>query len=1279
MDVHQRGENEVEWEMSMLHLEKLSQAPENLRTLKQKAGEEKARTEKDFFCFGYYDRLTYIKEGDNKPFKYEDAFAISYPYTKTNQPIYADQLFSLLERGNEDALGSIFLCDKADPQKYPFLGILLINISLDKEKMKEGFEIFLQSLNNRLTQRFKEETKFSDDKITVCYSTNCADLCVVIRSDCLEHIYDIKRNFSRYANTPVNRQDEGQKRQNLNYAYQINEHVAVECGNMGDDILCAEQIMEKNKDHKIEIRLRCSDATVQELKKVAGVQLYGSMGNGEYTVLLKYGEFAKAYPVYWSLKEGIYDNKDKDSIQVPGIKNSALSRVLFEARDDIELVYERWNIYVDGNSGNCDGNAPENQWKAKRELLKERSKLCKLMDTAVNNLLSGGLKPLLENNPNFPEQRFREQVILMKDLLYTYNTLWYDETTLFKGRIFYAQVSALLSGIGQQTEIIQKYASERIEYESKKRDAVLHSLNNDLIVYMNIMISAINNFNKLAQAVNHSVRNVPNYEMQSKVNVEKYIYAYTSYLMEICKGFSRAINEQKMYQKMVFPMMTIDLSVQKIQANTLFFVPWNLGLGRESNYMNVFAVNCPNYQRFANVYHVLPMITHEISHRFRYTSREERNKFVIGYLPCSVALELTTRLLQREFKAEEYIVNDEVVKVVYSCLKNELVNFLKKEMGDSLKEIRLHNLRKICQEKLAEYLDIDNHNVMSERRLWDESNRILLELFRYLRIMYVTPKMVSENTDRYAAYIIPNLVLDILNEEKERVRQWKALKDSRCLGNTPFAYIQGEMDRMLEEVGQIGDTFTVTHSAVSSCMHTMAHLMWRGFCEEHTQVKDIICGSETCFKLIQEFPREIFKGQAEQNRAEEILIEEMEKCKIDENSKICVKKHLWETAAYIHELQQQWTVYGGEKITKRKSGIDEYGKLVHASLKSEFEKRISNIRENVWIATQKMGPVVAQLGILNERPDQFTKRLREQLEMVSLSHLTELMQDQMKLYEEVFADLGMCCSFRFTAFGYFVYTIHLFLKERELSESIAHDMTIERMRRVIDALWSYDYKAEKEQTEEQTKEWTDFYGKKVSELEKSIIDYWNTLRDRSSEVNKAAAASAEAAGDEIANLKSGKFAEMIKGVIEHLKELSDFGKSKKEVLMHLRMLQWMGTLYCRLQMDTRADLWDDTGLEEHLKTVYGVMASGNFFEEIRKQDTVKMVGGYFNQFAGSVLKPESKKLSMERQNKFVMTYYAKMQDICIGMGRVEDNIQKNNKWQAKEYSRAFWNYEEEEQ
>ncbi|MCM1124216.1 MAG: hypothetical protein NC416_16665, partial [Eubacterium sp.] len=1023
-----------------------------------------------------------------------------------------------------------------------------------------------------------------------------------------------------------------------------------------------EQIIEKNKMHQIEIRLRCSKETAAKLKNVSNTGIYGTLGNGEYTILLQYAEFAKAYPVYWRLKEGICQDEEMPELE---LSDSTLGGVLAAARNDIELVYERWNICCSDIMVETEGeNVTANQWDMKRKRLKKRSDLCEFMGTAVNKLLKKTLERLVKNNPNFPEQRFREQVILMKDLLYTYNTLWYDETTLFKGRIFYAQMSALLSGIEQQTNIIKEYVAKSSGSESRGRGRTLYNLNNDLVVYMNSMISAINNFNKLAQAVNQSVRNVPNYEMQSKVNVEKYIYAYTSYLMEICQGFSKAA----VGQKRVFPLMTIDLSVQKIQANTLFFVPWTLKRDEEKNYMNVFAVRCPNYQRFANVYHVLPMITHEISHCFRYIPREERNEFIIEYLPGSIAWELATGLFRKEFKAEEYIVKDDVLDVVYQCTKDELVKFLKEELKDSLGEIRLHNLQKVCLEKIAGYLGIDIRYEVSEGRLWEESNRILLELFRYLRIMYVTPQMISEDAGRYAAYIIPNIVLDILSGDKERVNQWETVISSGCLKEISFADMQDKITKILQGCVQTGNTSVVTYDAVKYCMQFMVYSMWKGFCEDHPQIKNIIGEGTVCRKLMEEFHKNIFERQTEQKSVEERLLKEMEKCHIDENTKMCLQKHLWETSGYIHELLKQWIVYGGKKITKRESKIDEYGTAVHKSLKGKFEEKILCLRENPWIATHRMESAIANLGILKDGSDQFTKRLKEQLKTVNLSHLEDLMRDRMRLYEEVFADLGMCCSFSFSAFGYFAYTIHLFLKERELPESIAHNMTADRMRHVIETLWSYDYYREDNFEEDDTEKRKVFYEEKVGELKNDINEYWEILKEKCPIVARTALA-----GRETAALGTGEFANAIKKASDYIKGLSNDIPNRREVLMHLRMLQWMDTLYRAMYLETRTELQDDIDLGKHLERVYRAMNQEGFFREASCQYTVQVVGEYYNHFAESVLVPNAKKACMECQNEFVMDYYAKMQDKCSMLESVEKDIANNGQWHAEKYSRKFWN------
>ncbi|MCM1211514.1 MAG: hypothetical protein NC318_07910 [Blautia sp.] len=157
MSQHGKDQKRQGYRMCMLHLEKL--VPESMTIGDEEHHSEKEkRQEKSFFCYGYYNKLTYIEEKEDDSFTYEHAFLIKYPYTEAEQNIVADQLFTLLEPEEEiqNKQKNPFM---EDMEYAPFLGVFLITINFLQKKepvRQKKYEQVLQEHRMELQEMLRQ-------------------------------------------------------------------------------------------------------------------------------------------------------------------------------------------------------------------------------------------------------------------------------------------------------------------------------------------------------------------------------------------------------------------------------------------------------------------------------------------------------------------------------------------------------------------------------------------------------------------------------------------------------------------------------------------------------------------------------------------------------------------------------------------------------------------------------------------------------------------------------------------------------------------------------------------------------------------------------------------------------------------------------------------------------------------------------------------------------------------------------------------------------------------
>ncbi|MCM1211513.1 MAG: hypothetical protein NC318_07905 [Blautia sp.] len=1039
-------------------------------------------------------------------------------------------------------------------------------------------------------------------------------------------------------------------------------YIASEYGGDGRQLL-QESLLQKNAMHQIGIRFQCNGQKPDVLQKALnGKELYGVTGRGDCTLILDYADFATIYPFYvtarlgqsaWNANPNFKPNKSLQDI----LKGYSPINECWHVKPGLPTNEQR--TVEDKAVKEAKKRMPDNEhvWYQNRAVIYQA------MHEAVGDLQKCIDKLLCDNEIldlldkiNFPEQRFKEQCRLIKDLLYTYDDLWYDKSTMPEGQFFYVQIAVLLMGIYQQIGMIKKAWEQQKEFVRQRPDTnqlrTFTTLKNDLISNMNIMISGINSFNKLIQAVNQNMRNVPNYEMQSKVNVEKYLYAYTMYLMDICrKYYLTPLEEEEEKQKeRIFPMVTIAMSGQKISAYNLFRKLHDSEDTRAG--VSVFLIQCPNYQRFANVYHVLPMISHEISHCFRYENRKERNTFVLCFLTRKIAEILTDRLFDEEYQRYRAHRWTKHVEFVYDIIYQELESDLRESLKKELPNIHLCNMEQLCIEKVRECLEVVEPHIFSENNLWEICRDDMLALFNHCRITYVVPADIEKEPNQYLFDALPNLLIDILRKDKDRVKEWNmVLSDDKIKIDSDKKVFLGELK---DTISEYNNYQRISRETIDRCIEKFALRFWKNFITDDTEVEQLYCGNEDA-DAANERVREISARIA--------VDEEYEWQKLDVGiiGKVLgfdgetifrLEQYILEIVDLVTEIRQQWNRYEEEYLYESLEYKSDCVKDIHRKLYKRYNEIIENLdthrrietkndesQKYDWIITKKIHKLYTSLGIVSRNSEQFAARIRTAMRNIDRGYIKASLKDMMKLYQEVFADLGMCKMFGFTPFGYYAYTIHLFMKERERSQKDVYDMTGERMKIVFYILWDaksgsnleepVNIKADAGKLDHELKD-------KIDEYEEKIICYEKEIKDRKKKGDRE---------------KESK-------------------EDSKEVIMHRHMLRWMKKLYDEMKFVPK-----DEYLLNYLKATYRNKMD---FLEAARSPIMKEIGTYYNEFITTVGNEGKKKETMNIQNDFVLSYYGKMQDACARVETWDLNVKVHPEDFVEQYGSRFMQWQTEE-
>ena len=404
--------------------------------------------------------------------------------------------------------------------------------------------------------------------------------------------------------------------------------------------------------------------------------VYGILGTGDLSITLEMNDYLDIYP-------HLYKSKFDTCNSAIAMPQNPFLKQLFEKVEQGELLITVIHERILFTQLNCDILLSNNKDTCSNRILNITNQYSciahayiKKMQEKVDEI------DRYQYQMPFETYRYAENIRLIRDLCYTFNDLWFQKEMGINGYIFYTQMFLLVNGIKQRWGIIKGLMDSQntIAASVKNKDRIIEALCKLLVDTMHQAIIGINNHNKIMQAYNLPSVNTPSYEVQSKVHTEKYLSAYTAYLQMICALFHQ---EFKSDCTISIPMVSLDINETRVQAYSLFepvslyYMGNNIvdeveGLDEGDKNYKFVSVICPNYQRFANTFHVLPLVTHEISHNFRYIPRKERNDFIVRYVFHKLSLRIIKWL-------------DTTYDGAMGTLQMELVKVIEKQFTDHFK------------------------------------------------------------------------------------------------------------------------------------------------------------------------------------------------------------------------------------------------------------------------------------------------------------------------------------------------------------------------------------------------------------------------------------------------------------------------------------------------------------------------------------------------------------------------------------------------------------------
>ena len=972
-----------------------------------------------FYSYGFYDLLTCFCPSEY--IDYMEHFHISPSFDKFRNTLKVEQWFGLFPvdqeiTSTEAGLEIIdpFFCDITLSNELPFLGVILISLSNLSGNFKKSLGKFVKDIKLSFTVN---EAKSQNIRFvySLYYSLNCADLCLVIRTDSLNYIHQVNRKIKRMA-------EEDETEINTTVIFSVQYSVS-------NNNLCA--LNSKNKevsfivrsDKKYENNLEEREAEDSSTELGFNVTSYGVNGTGNFVTRFNYNQYSALLPnlIQYKLSSGCTVEDESFSLY---IKSICHEREWFD--DEINVETKKVNCHI-------------LQRNICRWICSVREKIIKIDEVA------GNFFAFSENNYIYKYKKmFDCEFRLIKDLVDTYSDLWYKNVSQ-SGYIFFSQICIAVNGIGEMLEKIKDITGA---------DVLEQSVQN-LYQTIHFIACDLNGYNKQFQYLNQDSVNFPSYEIQSKVNSEKYMAAYSSFLHRFFATYYQNKNNEE-YIVQSFPLALIDITQRKIVTNLFFSSFYKEEKKKDNNKKrSLFSVHFPSAEYFANIWNSIPLLMHEVFHTLHYGETEVRNKALVYSVDTYFAETIVSMLLN--VVNEGITINNSWLpemlrEPVYDTIVQERTAFFEQAIEyDSFQRFsdwRFREVKHSCQEFYSKVFDsFDDIKNISYKQGYVFRNKIkkdldyILQCIDFAKIccafstvhddvpkelyyaanaLYLNfaPRMYHSYQQKYDSFF-EQLKIDIDQVDQENLKQFFRFVAYQCKKfdqNNKLPEVD-EIKKYQSEDDRDNWYWLMEIVLVAGMISLFEKYQPQFSCAEQEDIFIMYC------KDI--LPKPYYDNVGDYARKMEKVYQDSD---LSDQNKRILKNLFHEYFELYASFNNLVRFLADEKLSDLEEMADDTGNFIKALHMKCYEYIHELIKGREYqdfnaVFTRTNREQLVKLGLIDEEVDIFKKIYESLLSKVDADFVKDIIADRVWLFKEVYADCGMCLTIGFDFFGYCMFSL----------------------------------------------------------------------------------------------------------------------------------------------------------------------------------------------------------------------------------------------------------------
>lgn len=623
---------------------------------------------------------------------------------------------------------------------------------------------------------------------------------------------------------------------------------------------------------------------------------------------------------------------------------------------------------------------------------------------------------LKEKNLVDVHKNFRYYMRSLQVLFKTYANLGHMDDTYINWKIFAQQMYVILNGLNTLFEDIENIP----DIEGKKE------ISGYILDQLRVAIQSIDSFQNCLQAINKLSMQSPSYELQNRVDMEKFAVAYFQFSQEYLRDFSNILKINNLESDIKhLPLIFIDPGNPMIQVFELFnkrYISYDQAKSSDPHPV-LLSISMRTTENFAKLYFLLPFLVHEYSHFLQY-----RTKTLNACLARFVYIRLAKTIMNHWMKENDLNFNRPITSIdedlslllakhLYQGFSScKIIDF--KDPKDSFLE-QPHSLFWIYfREYLLASIYGDKIPLQANKSF---ASKLLLQYLDGLLSYYPVNDIHTNNTDKAKS----------VKDVKEIIVK---LKSKIELTNME------DLEKWQEEVKGIdGDLLKIVRIIAVCDLDEQYKACFLGYIENDTdslldkELKNMLKKQEEM--IIHWFEKPVaFISIVDCEKELKKLYERI----YDEISK---NNNIGEYETFLRNLEFYLAAVASifyyknaiEDLVKSDKALNEpcYFPINWKELQREFQDYICNVQKNptrhassFLFTSQAYYPYVRQILVAPENFEMFQKDMSDVIFEIGQENLEQGIRKSETLFSEITADLTMCAYFSFDAFGYLKYMIN---------------------------------------------------------------------------------------------------------------------------------------------------------------------------------------------------------------------------------------------------------------